>query len=199
MASQIPTTETHVPVHFVEGAMVTKLGGIQSGMPCVVDEVFNDGTINCVGINGKKFRKQDANNYVLFTDDRGRPRTIPAVGIAVTPSPRAPSRPAQEKAKAAADEPSTQDAKDDIVKVAAVEGLHSEHVAVKAKCKAAPRKAKRKTAADFYGKGSASASLTQELEAATPCPNVKDEQNQGIGGGGAYWVEEMAVKRLKKR
>ena len=66
---------------------------------------------------------------------------------------------------------------------------------------ASPRKAKRKTAADFYGKGSASASLTQELEAATPCPNVKDEHkvNQVIGGGGAYWVEEMAVKRLKKR
>ena len=80
MASQkIPTTETHVPVHFVEGAMVTKLGGIQSGMPCVVDEVFNDGTINCVGINGKKFRKQDANNYVLFTDPRATAATMKAL------------------------------------------------------------------------------------------------------------------------
>ena len=79
MASQIPTTETHVPVHFVEGAMVTKLGGIQSGMPCVVDEVFNNGTINCVGINGEKFRKQDANNYVLFTDPRATAATMKAL------------------------------------------------------------------------------------------------------------------------
>ena len=73
MASETPTTETHIPVHFVEGAVVTKVGGIQSGMPCVVEKVYEDGTLHCTGINGETFRKQDANNYELSTHPRAFP------------------------------------------------------------------------------------------------------------------------------
>ena len=75
----VPTTEAHIPASFELGALVTKVSGIQLGMPCVVDELYTDGTINCVGINGEKFRKQDANNFVLFTDPRATAATKKAL------------------------------------------------------------------------------------------------------------------------
>ena len=80
MASKNPTTEKHVPLHFDKGATVTKISGVRIGMPCVVDKVYTDGTMNCTGINEEKFMKQDANNYVLITDPKATAATMKALG-----------------------------------------------------------------------------------------------------------------------
>ena len=78
-SSNIPTTETHIPASFELGAIVTKISGVEIGMPCVVEELYTNGTINCVGINGARFRKQDANNFVLFNDPRAAAATTKAL------------------------------------------------------------------------------------------------------------------------